>query len=349
MKKLKFSLIVLLIKLGCTSNVFGQVNRELEIVAELNIRPGNVAVSNTGRVFATIHPLGTGNVQVIEVKSKDNFAPYPNNTLQKTDKSSDDKFDTPLGITFSDDGNLWIVDLGLWLGKTRLWCIDINTNSIIRKIELSQDIAPKGSFVQDLRVDSKNGWVYLADIANPGIIALNLKTEQATRYNFPECQPQNIDMIIDGKVIFFGGKPARVGVNPITLSSDNNTLFFGAMNGKKWYSLNAKLIRDGSNEKLIASSIKTVGSKPICDGSTTDKYNNHYFTNLERHAITKMDVKGKLTDLLINPQLKWPDNISLAPNGYIYISVNQLNYTKAFTGGNDEGVPPYYIYRFKYN
>ena len=49
-------------------------------------------------------------------------------------------------------------------------------------------------------------------------------------------------MIIDGKVIDFGGKPSRVGINPITLSDDRETLFFGSMNGTSWYEVPAQLL-----------------------------------------------------------------------------------------------------------
>ena len=64
------------------------------------------------------------------------------------------------------------------------------------------------------------------------------------RFADPVLEAEDIDMVIGGKVIHFGGAPARVAVNPITLSEDRNTLFFGAMNGIKWYSLPAAMFRD---------------------------------------------------------------------------------------------------------
>ncbi|MDJ1470156.1 L-dopachrome tautomerase-related protein [Cytophagaceae bacterium DM2B3-1] len=323
----------------------------LETVAELPIRPGNVAVSNKGRVFATIHSLGSRNIQLIEIKGKNKYIPYPNDSYQKNEgPASDDAIDSPLGLIFDKKDRLWVIDMGQELGKTRLWCFDIQTNKVVRKITLLESIAPKGSFIQDLAIDADNDWAYMADISNPGIVALNLKTEKARRFgNAPQLNAEDMDMVINGKLIYFGGKPARVAVDPISLSADANTLFFGAMNGKTWYKLDASLFRKEADDKIVAASIAKAGEKPISDGATTDQNGNHYFTNLTQHAISKLDTKGKLTNIITDSRLKWPDNAYLASNGYIYIAVNQLNTTPAFTGGKDEGNPPYYIYRFRYN
>ena len=79
----------------------------------------------------------------------------------------------------------------------------------------------------------------------------------------------------DGKV-----KPARVAVNPITLSADGETLYFGAMKGETWYQVPARLLREGAGDAEIAKAIKKAGPKPVSDGASTDTEGNHYFTDL---------------------------------------------------------------------
>ncbi len=114
------------------------------------------------------------------------------------------------------------------------------------------------------------------------------------------------------------------------------------------YELPAALFRTGKDDATIGAAIRKNGSKPISDGVQTDAQGNHYFTNLPEHAITKRGKDGKLVTLMQDKRLSWPDNLALSSTGYIYISVNQLNTTPAFTGAQDLGIPPYYIYRFKY-
>jgi len=322
---------------------------EPEEVAAMDVRPGDVAVSAEGRVFATIHPLGSQKIQLVEIISG-KAIPYPDASYQKNNKkASDATFDAMLGLIFDKNNKLWVIDMGLELGKTRLWAFDISTNKVIEKIELQASVAPKGTFAQDVAIDEKNGWAYLADIANPGIIALNLKTKKATRFSgHPSLQAEDKDMIIDGQVVLFGGKPARVAIDPITLSADRETLFFGAMNSSSWYKVPAKLFRKQKDDYTIGHSITRVGEKPFSDGALTDADGNHYFTNLQEHAITKLDVNGKLSNVVKNEQkLLWPDNVYLAPDGWLYISTNKLNSTTAFTGKPDDGPPPFYIYRCK--
>ncbi|KMQ61385.1 cupin [Chryseobacterium angstadtii] len=332
-----------------TASYLQQQGNPLEIVAQFNdVRPGNVAVSRTGRVFATIHPLGAPKQQLVEIVNG-KPVPFPSAALQKNGgPASNDQLDTPLGITVDKENRLWVIDMGLELGKTRLWWFDLKKNKVAEKIELPADIAPKGSFIQDVAIDEKNGWAYLAGIANPGIIALNLKTKKARRFSgHASLQSEDVDIIIDGKVIDFGGKPARVAVNPITLSNDRETIFFGSMNGTSWYKVPARLFRDNSDDITIGNSIQKFGDKPISDGAATDKSGNHYITNLGGHSISKLDANGQLTELIKDGRLKWPDNVAVSEDGYLYISVNQLNSTPAFSGEADKGKPPYFIYRVK--
>lgn len=331
------------------ASYLSQKSKNLEVVAEFNTsRPGNVAVSHDGRVFATLHPLTNPKQQLVEIVNRKIVA-FPSEKFQKNGKQADDdKFDTPLGATVDKQNRLWVIDMGLELGVTRLWCIDLKKNKIIEKIELSQEIAPKGSFVQDLAIDEKNGWAYLADIANPGIIALNLKTKKARRFSgYKVLQAEDADMIIDGKVIDFQGKPARVGINPITLSNDRENIFFGSMNGTSWYKVPSKLFRENADDIIINNSIQKIGDKPVSDGVATDKNGNHYITNLGGRSISKLDSNGNLSELVKDTRLKWPDNIAISEDGYLYVSVNQLNETSAFSGEPDSGKPPYFIYKIK--
>lgn len=331
-----------------TAGYLPQQNKVLEEVAALSERPGNVAVSADGRVFATIHPLGNPKLQLVEIKNKEAVA-YPSVTLQKNgSNATDETIDSPLGIVFDKKNRLWIVDMGQNIGKTRLWCFDIQKNKVIEKIALPQSIAPKGSFIQDLVIDEKNNWAYLADIANPGIIAVNLSTKKASRFgNHASLQAEDKDMVIDGRLTYFGGQPARVAVDPITISADRETIFFGAMNGTTWYKVPARLFRENTDNKTIATAIQVAGVKPISDGALTDAQGNHYFTNLAEHAITKVGADGKMVNIIKDHRILWPDNVAMGPGGWLYISANQLNTTPAFTGSADEGKAPYYIYRFK--
>ena len=345
---MRITALIILMGILLLSPMMAQVDRPLEIVAELDLRPGNVAVSSDGRVFTTIHPLADPDIQLVEITGKNSYEVFPGPAYQKNGgKAEDDKFDTPLGVRIDQDDVLWVIDMGQNLGKTRLFGFDINTKKEIYRFDFPPEIAPVGSFIQDLAVDEDHGWIYLADIANPGLIALNMESREARRFANATVEAENIDMLIDGKLIYFAGSPARVAVNPVTLSGDHETLYYGAMNGTTWYQLPSAMFREGATDYAIERAIKVVGPKPVSDGAITDQDGNHYFTNLQHHGIDVLTTSGELKPLVRDAKIDWADNVALDGRGWIYLTVNQLHKTPAFTGNSDQGKPPYYIFRAK--
>ncbi len=320
----------------------------LEEVATLPIRPGNVTATRSGRVFATVHPLDKpSGLQLIEITGRDRYRPWPDASVQSDAASKgDDRLDTPLGIAQDTAGRLWVTDMGLTLGKSRIWGFDIATGQRLHKIELPAEIAPKGAFVQDLAVDAEQGWIYLADFAPPGLIAVHIASGKARRFdNHPSLHAEaHAEMKVDGHATHFDGKPASVGLNPITLARDGKTVYFGAMNGTHWYSVPSRLLREGDREQ-IAAAIRVVGPKPVSDGAATDDAGNHFFTNLNENGIDRLSPQGELTPLVRDPRLQWPDNAQFGPDAWLYIAANQLHLSPAFTGGEDLGRPPYRILR----
>jgi hypothetical protein len=321
---------------------------DLEVVAAINIRPGNVSVADDGRIFATVHPLDTpSRWRLIEITGKNSYKAWPNESWQKNEGANpNNQIDTPLGITRDEKNRLWIVDMGLNVGKTRIFGFDIATGKHLVTLELPEAVAPRGSFIQDLVVDADGGWIYLADISTPGLITVNIEKQTATRFSgHPSLQSEkSAVMHIDGEDTQFNGKPASVAVNPITLSPDHKTVFFGAMNGTTWYQVNAALLQQGNNEN-IAGSIKAVGPKPVSDGAAISAAGTHYFTNLNNNEIDYINPQGKLVPLVKSALIDWPDSVQFGDKNWLYISANQLHRTAAFTGQGDKGEAPYRILR----
>ncbi|RPH24001.1 hypothetical protein EHN07_15395 [Buttiauxella warmboldiae] len=321
---------------------------DLEVVAALDIRPGNVTVSDNGRVFATVHPLDIpSRWRLIEITGKKSWKAWPDDSWQKSEGGdAAHQIDTPLGITRDAQNRLWLVDMGLNTGKTRILAFDIASGKHLKIITLDDAIAPRGSFIQDLVVDARTGWIYLADISNPGLITVNIDTQKATRFSGHASlqSEKSAVMHIDGQDTQFNGKPAAVAVNPITLSADGKKVYFGAMNGYSWYEVDAASLQK-ADDKAIANNIRVVGKKPVSDGAAISAQGHHYFTDLNNNGIDMMDSRGELVPLVRSALLDWPDSIQFGDKNWLYISSNQLHRTAAFTGKGDKGEAPYRILR----
>jgi sugar lactone lactonase YvrE len=337
----------------------------LEVLAELPIRPALVTVNRQGRIFATVHWFDRQEPQLIEITGRKEYKPYPNAKWNRGFGQGEDAFDQPLGILVDAKNRVWTVDCGIFPTledgqpplsnrSPRLLAFDTETGENVYNLALPKDTCPPGTYPQDLAIDEVNDFAYLADIGGNGkaaIVVINLQNNRVRRFEaHPSLSAENVDLMVEGKRLIFPdatGKfvPARIGINPITLSADNETLFFGAMCSLGWYSVSAQLFRDNADDSTIAAAIKRVANKPICDGVSTDAEGNHFLTNLGENAIDRIDAQGQLTRLVQDARLIWADGVRFGLDSWLYISVNQLNRSPLFSGAGEQGKPPYTIMR----
>ncbi|MNQ57388.1 Major royal jelly protein [compost metagenome] len=328
---------------------------QVEVVAELDITPGNVTASKDGRVFASVHGMRRGPVQLVEITGLNSYVAFPNDSWNAKPGSGPNVMNTPHGVVIDSRDRLWVIDHGNWLDKPqppKLVAFDINTRELVNRYDFSPQVAPKGQILQDLAVDGERGFVYIADCGpDPAIVSVDINKGTARRFSgHPSLAAEDVELVVEGKPLLFpgeGGKmaPARVGINPITLSADGETIYFGSMNGTSWYAVPARLFREGAADALIASAITRVGSKPISDGAATDAEGNHFITNLPDNGIDVLTRTGELKPLVRDERFLWPDNAHFGPDSWLYVAVNQLHRNPIFTDAADAGKPPYLIVR----
>lgn len=338
----------------------------LEVVAELPIRPWNHAVTRDGRVFATVVRSTREQPALVEITGRNQYRPFPNAAWNATFGSSANVLNCPHGVRIDAKNRLWVIDRGTWTilpdnGRSplpdqqpKLLAFDINTGNLVYRLNLSEAIAPTSkSLPQDLAIDERNNFVYIADpgvAVPPAIIAINLQRKTARRFEaHPSLKAENVDLVVEGRVIgsTTNGKftPNRIGINPISLSADRETLFYGAMTGTSVWSIPTELLRNKVNDRTIAAAIKRVGSKPVSDGMSTDTSGNHFITNVGDNAVDVLTPNGKLSRLVQDARLIWADSVGFGEPGWLYITVNQLNRSLLLNPSRDEGKPPYLILR----
>jgi sugar lactone lactonase YvrE len=328
----------------------------IELVAELPINPGNLAATQDGRVFTTVHQFRPANARLIEITGPDEYRPWPDTSWNAEFGSGPDVINSPLGIAIDRKDRLWVLDNGLGEAPQapKLLAFSLTDGSLAFRHDFEPEAGPVGSFLNDLAVDDERGFVYIADVggrAEPALVWVNVETGKARRFvGSPALAAEDVDLQVEGRVLGSTGEdgtfePARIAVNPITLSADGETLFFGAMNGETWYRLPTRLLRDGADDAAIAAAIERAGPKPVSDGASTDKAGNHYFTDLGNKAITVLRPDGNLETLVQDERLLWPDALSFGEPGWLYIAVNQLHRSPRLNDGVEAGEPPFLILR----
>lgn len=323
----------------------------LEVVVQSPEPIGNVAVSSTGRVFFTIHPESRPEGTKLREWVDGKAVPFPSAEVQAT------LFETPLGITIDRQDRLWVIDHGNHaMGKPRLVALSVATGHIEHEFVFPPDIAPPGSFLQDLRVDPKGETVFIADVAfwrrKPGLVVYDVASQKARRVLDGHASVFPQDYIIRNPIkemVFFGGLAAlKAGVDGIAMDPSGEWVWFAAMNHDTMYRVRAADLRDTAlSEEELEKRVQAVGRKPLNDGLSADVEGNVLITDVEHGAVLRMNPQGRLETLVKSPRIRWADALSHGPDGWVYLADSAIPHMMLQSKEHIAQNAPYFIYRFK--
>lgn len=326
-----------------------------DIVARLNQGPGNVTVTETGRVIMSQHQFYEPAYSVVEVKGPDSVVPFPNAALNDRTGQAALKLDSVLGIRAASNGIVWMLDNGMRSGLTpKLVGWDTVSDQLHRVFYLNPTVAPKDQFVNDFAVDLEHKRIFISDPAggaNAGIIVVDMETGAARRVlqGHPSVVPENVDLIIDGKPLQVKNAQGNlvrphIGVNPITEDSKNEWVYFGPMHGHSLYRVKAAdLADDKLSPESLAQHVERYTDKPISDGISIDRDGNIYLGELAENAIGVIGSDRKYRRLSQCPNLSWVDSFSFGSEGKLYAVVNRLHQSAMLNGGENASKPPYFL------
>lgn len=161
-------------------------------------------------------------------------------------------------------------------------------------------------------------------------------------------KPEDINMVIDQRIITNQGKPVRIGVNPITVDPSNKWLYFAPMSGRSLYRIRTRDLRDLSlSNTELAQRVERYGDKPISDGITIDRAGNVYITSIAEDAIGVTRADGSYQMLYQREDLSWPDGFAVGPDNYIYATINELHRSPVLNRGKNSTKGEFKIVRFK--
>lgn len=211
---------------------------DIEVVAELPLPPGNLAVSSSGRIFFNFHPeFSPSPTKVAELINTESWRPYPSDDFQK-------KIITVLSIRIHND-ILWLLDFaqhGL-LGKPKLFGFRLSTDELIAEHIFDSSVAGIGSMLNDFQIDPSGKYIYIADTsivgASPAIILYSIENGNSFRIlnKHTSLFGNSLFLNVSDKVTKFGPFGFKIHVDSIALSRDGKNLFFGAVTSPNLYTI----------------------------------------------------------------------------------------------------------------
>ncbi|MDQ3836031.1 MAG: major royal jelly family protein [Thermoproteota archaeon] len=355
----------------------------LEPVAYFNdAMPTGVTVSHKGRIFVNFPKWGDDVLFTVAEIRDGKTAAFPDQTINQTD--SNDMSAALLSVqsvVVDPADRLWILDTGSPLfqptkfGGPKLICVDLKTDEVTKKILFPQDVVLPTTYLNDVRFDlrkGKEGVAYITDSAQNGpngIIVVDLESGESWRRlnDHPSTKAEDLQTflpIVEGRPFLVKQQQqtdenkrepmklaANMGSDGIAISANGERLYYCPLAGRKLYSVSTESLSDKSvDDHYVSSTVKDEGNKGgASDGLESDAEGRVYVSNYEHNAILRRSQDGEWETITHDPRLLWPDTLSLATDGYLYVTANQLHRQARFHDGRDMRKKPYTLFRVNVN
>lgn len=323
----------------------------LETVVSYDEPIGNVAVSRDGRVFFTVHPEARPEgAKLLEWRDGRAY-PFPDEISQER------LFETPLGVVVDSRDRLWTIDHGSHgLGTPRLLAIDLGSGGVVHDHRFPGDIAPLGSFLQDLQVTADGGTVFVADASfwrqDPALVVHDVASGHDRRLleHHASVTAQNWIIVTPSRTMsFFGGLAAmKPALDGIALAADGSWLAYGAMTHDTLYQAPTSALLDPRLEAAeLAACVERLGRKPLSDGLSSDREGGVWITDVEHGAVLRMNPERVLETWIETPRIRWADALCFGPDGWLYVADSALADVVLRSRAHIADHGPYFIFRFR--
>jgi len=319
-----------------------------------------VAVSAKGRVF-TNYPVWSPvhKYCLVEVLPGGKVKPYPNEAMNswKTGDDGAKKWVSVQAVYVDDQDKLWVVDPAapffgdVYQDSNKLVRINLATNKI-EHAYFFKGVTDKGSYINDVRVDTKRQFAYMTNSSEGGIVVVDLKSgksRQLLKGSKVVTSDPAYHFTIDGRELAAGGKPLKVNSDGIALSPDREWLYFKPLTDDKLYRVKTADLRDAKlTDAELVQRVSDLGHFTITDGMEFDRKGNLYFGDIEHNSIVKITPDLQKSTVLEDERLIWPDSYAVSHDGrYLYISTSEVQTAPPFNGGVDKRKLPYGLFRLK--
>jgi len=250
------------------------------------------------------------------------------------------------------------------LGGPKLVCVDLASDQVVQTILLPRDVAPATSYVNDVRFDLRRGSAGIAFITDSsqqgpnGLIVVDLDSGETWRrlHEHPSTKPETVRSflpLVEGQpfVQSQGGGAVEIGPamgsDGIAISADGERLFYCPLGSRRLYSVAIEALVDRSqDDSAVVATIVDEGDRGgASDGLESDADGFIYSTNYEHNAILRRGPDGLWQTVAHDPRLLWPDTLSVATDGYLYVTANQLHRQPRYHQGQDLRQKPYTLFR----
>lgn len=343
MNKIAPALVVSLIVCGCaapdpepTEPV--AIEPTLEIIAESDRQWTGVAVTRDDRVFVNF-PRWWPEVpmSVAEVLEDGTLRAYPDEAWNAWTPEADpaSTFVCVQSVVSDNRGSLWVLDpanawfQGVVPGGAKLVEIDTATNQVERVIEFDAEVAPGGSYLNDVRIDHEHGTAYISESGAGALVVVDLKTGASRRVldDHPSTSAEDTILIFEGNQwLLPDGSAPQVHADGIAYDRAGDHVYYQALTGRTLYRIAGAALRDASlDDEALGLLVETVVTSGPSDGLLWDGADGIFISAIEDDAVKRWSPEGGVETVIADPRIAWPDSFAQAPDGGLFFTTSQIH------------------------
>jgi len=309
-------------------------------VAESDYQWTGITVSGEGRIFVNYPtwkvPSPFKVAEVIDGKEVAYPSPEANELFVCVQSVVIDKLD-----------RLWVLDpanpqfRGVVKGGPKLYQIDLETNEIVKTFSFSDSAYTATTYLNDVRVDTKDEVAYMTDSKDGGIVVLDLNTGNSWRALDNNCPAVMANL--NGISFKSTGKSNGItNSDGIELSEDGSILYFTALTGDVLYQIPTSVLRDTTLvPENRCKEVSVLNDKNVPTDGMILHNGKLYMADLPEEGLWSFDIKTKRGERFdYGYTIRWADSFAVDKEGYIYFTTSQINYPE------QERIK-YEIYKFK--
>jgi sugar lactone lactonase YvrE len=332
-------------------------------VADFAHQVTGVTVAEDGRIFVNF-PRWTEDapVSVAELLRDGSLNPYPDKqwnawrNARKDELSAKDHFVCVQSVVADFRGSLWVLDPAAPAQShvvedgPKLVRIDLKDDRVKQVIAFGEDVAPQGSYLNDVRFSKDGKHAFITDSGVKGaLVVVDIGTGKARRVldGHPSTQmKKGLNVKADGKELRRpDGRGVEFSADGIALSDDGQYLYWQAIKGDDLYRIaTSALCGAGLRGEDVAAHVEPFGKNGVADGLLIAAGTNHmYLTAVEDSAIKMRDLdegpQGQPRVVAQDAQLRWPDTFSQGPDGTIYVTSSHIQDSSMFKPDAPNALP----------
>lgn len=354
--KLRLGFAVTLLLFAAHSSALAVTATLQSVAAFPDQQATGIAVSKSGRIFVCFpdwsdhHTISVA--EVVAGKPK----PYPNDEWNQPG-SPNDHFVCVQSVYVDESDSLWILDPAapkmkqIVKGGPKLVKVDLVKNEVVQTIAFGEEVAPKKSYLNDVRVDTKTQTAYITDSGLGAIIVVDLTTGKARRLledDFSTKAEKDFKLQVNGRALLGeNGKPPQIHSDGIALDRLNGYLYFHALTATMLYRIRSEDLRNRRlTRSQLSARVERLTETPPPDGMMIGPDGRLYLTDIEHSAVQVLDLKqNKLATVVSDERLSWPDTLAWGPDGGLFVTCSQIQNMPRFNGGKDMHQTPYTVYK----